>query len=97
MKRDENGLTLTGKITTYLRKMASIQWSFFRMKYTDIQQFRKQNSHLRVICRLGLQITSKKKRIFAVVGLKNSRYEKQHTYYLYASGNKFCRDFGWLW
>ena len=50
--------------------MASIQWSFFKSEHTDIQVLVKQNSHLKVICRLGLWITSKKKRIFAVEGTK---------------------------
>ena len=28
--------------------------------------------------------------------LQNSKYEKLHAHYLYASGDKFCRDFRWL-
>ena len=50
--------------------MASIRWSFFKSKYADIQLVRKQKGHLKVTCRLGLLITSKKKRIFAVEGTK---------------------------
>ena len=39
--------------------MANIQWSFFWMKYIDIQPFIKQNGHFGVIRRLGLRMISK--------------------------------------
>jgi len=64
-----------------LRKMASIQRSFFQSEYAVIQLFKKKNSHLRVICRLGLLITSKKKRIFAVEGSKKLMPERYCTKY----------------
>ena len=74
---DENGLILTCKITTDLRKMASIRWSFFKSKCSDIQIVIKQNSHLRVTCRLGVLITSKKGVFLRLKAQKNKARKKR--------------------
>ncbi len=76
---DENGLILTCKNTTDLPKMASIQWSFIKSKSGDNQQLIKQNGHFGVICCLGLPITSKKKRIFAVEDTKYLTLKRNST------------------
>ena len=74
---DENGLILTCKITTDLRKMASIRRSFFKLKHADIQLLIKLNSHLGVTCRLGLLITSKKGVFLRLKAQKNKARKKE--------------------